>query len=159
MRTIHASAVLVGSRAVLIRGPAGTGKSRLVLGLLQAAAQGLLPFARLVADDRVLLSRAHGRLLAAAPSALAGLLEVRGFGIRRLPYEPIAAVGWLVDLGDEGTRMPPAESAAAIGGVMLPRFAFPTCNDALPVLLAALPTQGVRGEPDTGALGAVQHYR
>ena len=50
--TIHASAVLVGAKAALIRGPAGSGKSQLVWELLQSAAQGALPFARLVADDR-----------------------------------------------------------------------------------------------------------
>ena len=46
--SIHASAVLVGARAVLIQGPSGSGKSRLALALLHAAAQGLIPFARLV---------------------------------------------------------------------------------------------------------------
>jgi HPr kinase/phosphorylase len=50
--TIHASAVLLGRKAALIRGPAGSGKSRLVGDLLLAATQGVLPFARLVADDR-----------------------------------------------------------------------------------------------------------
>jgi HPr kinase/phosphorylase len=51
--TIHASVVLTGARAVLIRGPAGAGKSRLALNLIHAAASGSLRFARLVADDRV----------------------------------------------------------------------------------------------------------
>ena len=60
--TIHASAVLAGARAVLIRGPAGAGKSRLALALIEAAQSGLLPFARLVADDRVELQARHGRL-------------------------------------------------------------------------------------------------
>src|SRR5674476_414176 len=46
--TIHASAVLIGPKAALIRGPAGSGKSQLVWDLLQSA----LPFTRLVADDR-----------------------------------------------------------------------------------------------------------
>ena len=57
--SIHGSAVLVGARAVLIQGPAGSGKSRLVLALLHAAGQGLLPFARLVADDRAHVEAAH----------------------------------------------------------------------------------------------------
>src|SRR3989475_4949637 len=39
--TIHASAVLVGARAALIRGPASAGKSRLVLALLEAAQAGM----------------------------------------------------------------------------------------------------------------------
>ena len=61
--TVHASAVLAGARAVLIRGAPGAGKSRLALALIQAAQTGLLPFARLVGDDRVHLEAHHGRLL------------------------------------------------------------------------------------------------
>ena len=73
--TIHASAVLVGARAALIRGPSGAGKSRLALDLIHAARAGSLPFARLVADDRVHLEAANGRLLARPAEALAGLLR------------------------------------------------------------------------------------
>ena len=40
--SVHASAVLAGARAVLIRGPAGAGKSRLALALLDAADAGLI---------------------------------------------------------------------------------------------------------------------
>jgi len=61
--TVHASAVLTGARAVLIRGAAGTGKSRLAFALIAAAQIGLLRFARLVGDDRVHLEPCHGRLL------------------------------------------------------------------------------------------------
>ena len=46
--TIHASAVLVGAKAALIRGPSGSGKSRLAWSLVTAATEGLLRFARLV---------------------------------------------------------------------------------------------------------------
>ena len=105
--TIHASAVLVGARAVLIRGPAGSGKSRLAYALLEAAAAGLLPFARLVADDRVDIEPAHGRLLARPPETLAGLIEIRGLGIRRLPFELLAAVGLVVELeAADAARLP-----------------------------------------------------
>lgn len=65
--TVHASAVLVGSRAVLIRGPSAAGKSQLALELLEAARTGVLRFARLVADDRVYLEAVSGRLLARPP--------------------------------------------------------------------------------------------
>ncbi|MGA7487776.1 MAG: serine kinase, partial [Xanthobacteraceae bacterium] len=61
--TVHASAVLAGARAVLIRGPAGAGKSQLALALIHAGETGLLRFARLVGDDRVHLEAHHGRLL------------------------------------------------------------------------------------------------
>ena len=96
--TVHASAVLVGARAFLIRGPAGSGKSQLALKLIAAAQSGLLPFARLVADDRIRLEPCHGRLLARGPDTLAGLIEVRGLGIRELPYESLAVVGGVIDL-------------------------------------------------------------
>src|ERR1700704_6592109 len=96
--TVHACAVLVGARALLIRGPAGSGKSLLTLKLIAAAKSGLLPFARLVGDDRIWLDPCHGRLLVRAPDTLAGLIEVRGLGIRQLPHEPVAEVGGVVDL-------------------------------------------------------------
>src|SRR5262249_47477724 len=95
--TIHASAVLVGVRAVLIRGPAGSGKSRLALALVQAGGH-TLPFTRLVGDDRVRVGATHGRLLVRPAEALAGLIEVRGLGIRRVPHEPLAVAGLVVDL-------------------------------------------------------------
>ena len=82
--TIHASAVLVGARAVLIQGPPGSGKSRLALALVQAALAGALPFARLVGDDRVHIEAAHGRLLVRPAAALAGRIEV-GIGIATGP--------------------------------------------------------------------------
>jgi len=85
--SIHASAVLIGARAALIQGPSGSGKSRLALALLQAAGQGLIPFARLVADDRAHVEAVHGRLLVRPAAALAGLIEVRGLGIRRRVLE------------------------------------------------------------------------
>ncbi|MFL4983414.1 MAG: HPr kinase/phosphorylase, partial [Xanthobacteraceae bacterium] len=97
--SIHASAVLVGARAILIRGAAGSGKSRLALALIEAAETGLLRFARLVADDRTHVQAVHGRLLARPAEMLAGLIEVRGLGVRRLPFEPLAVVGLVVDLG------------------------------------------------------------
>jgi HPr kinase/phosphorylase len=138
--TIHGSAVLVGPRAVLIRGPAGSGKSRLVMTLLNMSTTGLLPFARLVADDRVLIEERHSRLLARPPQALAGLLEVRGLGLRQLPYEPVAVLGWIVDLGVEGAdRLPRDEElTTALASVTLPRLAIRSCADPAAVLLAAL---------------------
>jgi len=138
--SIHASAVLIGARAVLIRGPAGSGKSRLALMLLSAAKQGLLPFARLVADDRAHVEVVHGRLLVRPAPALTGLIEVRGLGIRRLPHEPLAVVGLVADLGQaDAERLPgPAQQEARIEGIALPRLAVAAGPDALPVVLAYL---------------------
>jgi HPr kinase/phosphorylase len=137
--TIHASAVLVGARGLLIRGDSGAGKSQLVLQLIAAAAEGRLAFARLVADDRVFVAAAHGRLIARVPRALAGLLEIRGLGIRRLPYEPVAVIRLVVDLAASAERMPPAAATETeIEGVRLPRLAVAPGEDPFSLVLASL---------------------
>jgi HPr kinase/phosphorylase len=138
--SIHASAVLAGARAVLIQGPSGSGKSRLALALLHAAQQGVLPFARLVADDRAHIEAAHGRLLVRPADALAGLIEVRGLGIRRVPFEQLAAVGVLVELGAyDAERMPvQGRTTAVLEGITLPRLPVAAGMDPLPSVLAYL---------------------
>lgn len=118
--TIHASCVLLGTEGILIRGAAGSGKSRTVREILRLADNAGL-FARLVADDRVYLKALNGRLLARAPENLVGLMEVRGLGIVRLPYEPEAVMRLVVDL-EEAPRMPAPETMSAeIMGISLPR--------------------------------------
>ncbi len=137
--TIHASAVLVGARAVLIRGPSGSGKSRLALELIWAAHGGSLRFARLVGDDRVHVEAAHGRLVVRPAAALAGLIEVRGVGIRKLPYEPSAVVGLVVDLAVDAERLPRADQQRTeLEGVALARLAVAVGKPPLPVVLALL---------------------
>jgi HPr kinase/phosphorylase len=140
--TIHASAVLIGPQAVLIRGPSGAGKSRLTWNLLEAAEQGSLPFARLVVDDRALIEAQGGRLLVRPAPALAGMIEIYGLGIRRLPYEPVAMVGLVVDLAaPDADRIPPTEAGkTSISGISLPRLSVAAGMDALPLVLAYMRT-------------------
>ncbi|MGH6682974.1 MAG: HPr kinase/phosphorylase [Pseudolabrys sp.] len=141
--TVHASAVLIGRKAALIRGPSGSGKSNLVWGLLQAATQTVnfsaLPFARLVADDRVHIQANAGRLLVRPAPALAGMIEIRGLGIWRLVYEPLAAVGLVVDLAAEDSRYPDQDAnQVVIEGIALPRIGIAIGIPALPMVLAFL---------------------
>jgi HPr kinase/phosphorylase len=138
--TIHASAVLLGTRAVLIRGAAGSGKSELALTLIQSS---MFPFARLIGDDRVSVEAAHGRLLVRPHQAIAGLLELRGLGIRRLPYEPVAAVGLVVDLGAAHAERLPAREATVteLAGIVLPRLAVAPGQDVVLLVIAALRTE------------------
>jgi HPr kinase/phosphorylase len=136
--TVHASAVLADAHAVLIRGPAGAGKSQLALALIAAGQTGLLRFARLVGDDRVHLEPHHGRLLVRPAAALAGLIEVRGLGIRRLDHEPVARVGLVVDLAAEDAERLPAGSETLVCGVRLPRLAVAAGAAPLAAVLAML---------------------
>jgi HPr kinase/phosphorylase len=73
---MHGSCVARDGAGVLIVGPSGAGKSDLALRLLS---KGFV----LVADDQVDIVNHRAR----APEALAGLLEVRGLGVVRLPYK------------------------------------------------------------------------
>jgi HPr kinase/phosphorylase len=140
--TIHSSALLTGERAILIRGNSGTGKSRLVFNLLNAAHCGLLPFARLISDDRVKLLAKHGRLVAFAPEPIRGLIEVNGFGIRQTDYELAAVVGFVIDLAaKDGARMPEAGALLVeILGIRIPRLPIAAGFDPFPLVLAALTT-------------------
>ena len=106
---IHASCAAREGQGVLLLGPSGSGKSDLLLRLLDHG------FA-LVADDRVELSDG----MASVPVALAGLLEVRGLGVVRLPHLPSARVALAVELG-LGERLP-APATHALSGQPLVRI-------------------------------------
>ncbi|MFY9685496.1 MAG: serine kinase [Pseudolabrys sp.] len=140
--TIHASAVLAGPRAVLIRGPSGSGKSLLAWNLINAASQGLLPFTRLVGDDRIHVVGQSNRLLVRPAETLSGLIEIHGLGIRRVPFEAVAVVGWVIDLvAADAARHPAAEATTvSIAGITIPRLAVAPGMAALPMVLAALRT-------------------
>jgi serine kinase of HPr protein (carbohydrate metabolism regulator) len=140
--TIHASAVKVGERAVLIRGPSGSGKSRLALELILAGRAGVIAKAELIGDDRVYLSAEAGALMVRPAENLAGLLEVRGLGIRRLPYANEAAVSLVVDLdAEDAARLPEARSLEIVlDGVKCRRIPIGKGFAALPVVTAMLLT-------------------
>src|SRR5205807_2350175 len=84
--SIHASAVRVGNRGVLIRGPSGSGKSRLAFDLITSGRSGQIAPAILVGDDRVHLDTGAGQLRVRTAPELAGLIEIRGLGIRRCEF-------------------------------------------------------------------------
>jgi serine kinase of HPr protein (carbohydrate metabolism regulator) len=140
--TVHASAVLVGASAVLIRGPSGSGKSRLAFELILAGRAGQVPSAILVGDDRVRLDTSGGKLIVRPAPELAGLIEVRGLGIRRIEHIGEAPVGLVVDLGaDDAARLPAAEALTTrIDGVELPRIPVNLRYSPLPLIVAALTT-------------------
>jgi len=104
---IHGSCASRGGLGVLLLGPAGSGKSDLVLRL---CAHGF----ELVADDRVDIADGIAR----PPPALAGLLEVRGLGIFRLPYAAETKLALVVDLAPSfspmASRLPEPERHAAL---------------------------------------------
>ena len=140
--TIHASAVLVGTRAVLIRGASGAGKSRLAFDLILAGRTGQIPPAVLVGDDRVHLWASGGQLMVSPAPQLSGLIEIRGLGIRRCPFTAEATVGVVVDLeASDAERLPPPENLLThLHGVEIPRIPVESGFLPLPLVVAALTT-------------------
>jgi serine kinase of HPr protein (carbohydrate metabolism regulator) len=122
--SVHATAVAVAGSGVLIRGAAGSGKSSLALALIEDARGDT----KLVADDRVVLRPQGGALLASAPDALRGLIEVRGVGIVQRPFLPSVAIRLVVDLlpMEECERLPDAaERLRDLEGIAIPRLRLP----------------------------------
>ncbi len=138
--SVHASAVLVENRAVLIRGPSGAGKSHLAFDLILAGRAGLIPRAVLIGDDRVHLQASQGQLVVRPARELAGLIEIRGLGIRRCDFAEEAVVGLVVDLAAaDAERLPPPEALQTlISGVKIPRIPVGSGFAALPLVVAAL---------------------
>jgi serine kinase of HPr protein (carbohydrate metabolism regulator) len=141
--SVHGSAVLVADHAVLIRGPSGSGKSRLAFDLILAGRAGQIPAATLVGDDRIYLDVAKGRLMARPVRELAGLIEIRGLGIRRCDFAEQGAVGLVVDLSAADAERMPARDAlfTSIDGVILPRVPVAAGFQPLPMVVAALTTR------------------
>ena len=97
--TLHASTVALDGRAVLICGPSGAGKSDLALRLLD---RGVV----LVSDDQTIVRKDKGRVLAAAPPAIQGKLEIRGIGIVEMETVNDVPVALVVELSSDVQRMP-----------------------------------------------------
>jgi HPr kinase/phosphorylase len=101
---IHGTCVARDGAGVLILGPSGAGKSDLALRLLSRGFD-------LVADDQVNISDG----IACTPEPLAGLLEVRGLGIVRLPYLSRVSLKLVVALTDNSERLPRPEVHETLG--------------------------------------------
>src|ERR1700712_5927 len=91
---MHGSCASKAGAGVLLIGPPGSGKSDLLLRLLDHGFS-------LVADDQVVLEDGVAR----PPRPLAGLIEVRGLGLLRMPYAETARVALVVAMG-VGERLP-----------------------------------------------------
>jgi serine kinase of HPr protein (carbohydrate metabolism regulator) len=125
---IHATCLAIGGCGVLILGVPGSGKSDLALRLIDQPGRGTggkAMTARLVADDQVVITRRDGRLIAAPPPRLAGLMEVRGLGIVKVEWEGEAELGLAVRLADSGSieRLPERPGSHVLLDIALPEIA------------------------------------
>ena len=121
----NVSCVAVAGRGLLIEGPSGSGKSSLALALIDRGAH-------LVGDDGVTLESRGGRLWAAPPPNIAGLIEIRNVGLVEMPVTT-APLALLLRLDPEAPRF--IEQAAAVErvGHMLPCVALFPDSPVLPL--------------------------
>ncbi len=111
--TVHASSVAIDGRAVLISGPSGAGKSDLTLRLID---RGFT----LVSDDQTVVRCDGDRLIASAPPAIAGKLEIRGIGIMEMQTLSDVPVALMVELTGDIQRFPDENRERPLLGVPLP---------------------------------------
>jgi serine kinase of HPr protein (carbohydrate metabolism regulator) len=125
--TVHASCVAIGGRGVLLAGRSGAGKSDLALRLVDRGAV-------LVSDDYTEL-RAVGRsLLARAPAAIAGKIEMRGVGILEMPAAEQVPICLCADLDRPPERLP-EPAMIRLAGLDIPLVALAALEPSAPLKL------------------------
>ncbi len=106
-KTHHACALQINQTGILIKGQSGSGKTSLMMGLLERAKQentnGFL-----VADDQVSLIRENDNLIAITPKQIAGMVEIRGFGIVNYEYKKNCEINLVAEIIEDEAmeRMP-----------------------------------------------------
>ena len=117
MTLMHASCAARGEAGLLLLGASGSGKSDLLLRLLDIGFE-------MVGDDQIEVLDGY----ASPAGALAGLLEVRGLGILRLPHRGRVRLALAVELGP-AERLPVPRRHAELGLPLLYVNPF-TCSAA-----------------------------
>jgi serine kinase of HPr protein (carbohydrate metabolism regulator) len=123
---IHATAVAIAGKGVLLIGKSGSGKSDLALRLIDRGAQ-------LVSDDYTAVSVRSGRLVAAAPPTISGKLEIRGIGIVDIEPSPAVDVALVVHLDLPLERFPLADTRYEIMGISLASLALAAHEASAPI--------------------------
>jgi serine kinase of HPr protein (carbohydrate metabolism regulator) len=107
---MHGTAVEIDGGAVLLTGPSGSGKSDLALRLIDRGAS-------LVGDDYIDID---AQLSITAARGLAGMIEIRGLGLVEKPYRTKSPLRLVVELGDDGERMPASWPMRDVGDWSVP---------------------------------------
>jgi len=136
--SFHGTVVAWHGSGVLFRGTSGRGKSDLALSVI--ARGGML-----VADDQVVVTRSSDGITAQAPPILAGLIELRGVGLIRMPYLMAVRLSLVIDLVASASveRLPDFALTGILGHALPQAVLAPFEHSAVPKLIGLL-----RSRPD-----------
>ena len=112
---VHGTCVVFCGRGLLIRGPSGSGKSDLALRLIDAGGS-------LVADDQTEISRVGDTLAANAPESIKGLIEIRGFGLVRMPVAGAVRLDAVIQCEQGPIERMPEQTALRFHDVAVPLY-------------------------------------
>lgn len=142
---LHGTALTLQGCGVLISGRSGAGKSDLALRLLywdgkvkDAARAATGSGFALVSDDQVEVRRQDRCLIANAPAAIAGKMEVRGVGVIDMPFAPQTELRLCVDLvaRKDVPRIPEEpQLTREICGIEVPRLLLAPFDASTPIKL------------------------
>jgi serine kinase of HPr protein (carbohydrate metabolism regulator) len=124
---IHATAVTIDGIGLVFLGASGSGKSALAFDCLAEAGLADLT-AKLLSDDRVIVSRENETVVGRAPQQIRGLIELRYSGIVAVDHVVEAPLHYAVmGVGsDENNRLPPDdERVTLVEGIELPLIRVP----------------------------------
>jgi serine kinase of HPr protein (carbohydrate metabolism regulator) len=127
--TLHASAVAIDGRAVLIAGISGSGKSDLALRLID---RGFT----LVSDDQTIVQKRGDRLFASSPATIRGKLEIRGLGIVPMPVVEDLPVALIAELTSDIQRLPDDSRERVICGLAIPLISVDALTASAPSKVA-----------------------
>ncbi len=124
-QTHHACALQVNRTGMLIIGASCSGKTSLMMGLLERAVADGFQNA-MVADDRVYLTADESVVFAKVPDEISGMIEVSGYGIISRPYLEACRINLVIEVVEDETisRMPESQ-LHEVEGVSLPLLRVP----------------------------------
>ncbi|MBK6706022.1 MAG: aldolase [Sphingomonadales bacterium] len=128
---VHATAVALDGRAILLLGPSGSGKSDLALRLIDKGAI-------LVCDDYCDIVDGVDGPQVVAKASIAGKIEIRGVGIVATPHIARAQIAMALHLDTLPDRMPQTNQNSNIVGWSIPSFAIAAFEASAPLKAIAL---------------------
>lgn len=123
---VHATAIAINGRGVLLSGKSGVGKSDLAIRLIDRGA-------KLVCDDYCDIIDGGDYPYIVAKPTIAGKFELRGVGILKLDYVEKAPLFVVFQLDQQPERLPDSNKEMHVAGWSIPSFAIAPIENSAPL--------------------------